>query len=167
MGVGYSYVADDGLLVTTDWQAAADMMTLLKALVEEVPTLRSSPLFLVGESYGGKYAATLGVSVARAINAAEINLTLRGIQILDHSVDQSTSNEQSKNFLPPVPLCCVLFSVSSYLFCDRRRPRRQLDLAGGFHCEGTLPRTKRKEFQICVTDQFCRCFISSLVCFLG
>ena len=45
MSVGYSSVEDDGLLVTTDWQAAADMMTVLKALVEEVPTLQSSPLF--------------------------------------------------------------------------------------------------------------------------
>ena len=78
MGVGYSYVEDDSLLVTTDWQQAADATTLLKALVKEVPTLQSSPLFLVAESYGGKYAATLGVSVARAVHAGELNVTLGG-----------------------------------------------------------------------------------------
>ncbi|KAG2551471.1 serine carboxypeptidase-like 51 [Panicum virgatum] len=83
VGVGYSYVEDESLLVTTDWQQAADATTLLKALVWEVPTLRSSPLFLVAESYGGKYAATLGASVARAVRAGELNLTLGGVALGD------------------------------------------------------------------------------------
>ncbi|WVZ57188.1 hypothetical protein U9M48_007604 [Paspalum notatum var. saurae] len=83
VGVGYSYVEDDSLLVTTDWQQAADATTLLKALVDEVPTLRSSPLFLVAESYGGKYAATLGASVARAARAGELNITLGGVALGD------------------------------------------------------------------------------------
>ncbi|PWZ05493.1 Serine carboxypeptidase-like 51 [Zea mays] len=83
VGVGYSYVEDDSLLVTTDWQQAADATTLLKALVTEVPTLQSSPLFLVAESYGGKYAATLGASVARAARAGELNITLGGVALGD------------------------------------------------------------------------------------
>ncbi|KAL6878231.1 hypothetical protein ACP4OV_012401 [Aristida adscensionis] len=83
VGVGYSYVEDDSLLVTTDWQQAADAMTLLKALLTEVPTLQSSPLFLVAESYGGKYAATLGASVARAVRAGELNITLGGVALGD------------------------------------------------------------------------------------
>ncbi|KAF6991054.1 hypothetical protein CFC21_008178 [Triticum aestivum] len=83
VGVGYSYVEDDSLLVTTDLQAAADMTTLLKALVKELTTLRSSPLFIVAESYGGKYAATLGVSVVRAVRAGELKLTLGGVALGD------------------------------------------------------------------------------------
>ncbi|WVZ57184.1 hypothetical protein U9M48_007602 [Paspalum notatum var. saurae] len=83
VGVGYSYVEDDSLLVTTDWQQAADATALLKALVDEVPTLRSSPLFLVAESYGGKYAATLGASVARAVRAGELKITLGGVALGD------------------------------------------------------------------------------------
>ncbi|CAL4939774.1 unnamed protein product [Urochloa decumbens] len=83
VGVGYSYVENDTLLVTTDWQQAADATTLLKALVKEVPTLQSSPLYLVAESYGGKYAATLGASVARAVRAGELNITLGGLALGD------------------------------------------------------------------------------------
>ncbi|CAL4931392.1 unnamed protein product [Urochloa decumbens] len=83
VGVGYSYVENDTLLVTTDWEQAADATTLLKALVKEVPTLQSSPLFLVAESYGGKYAATLGASVARAVRAGELNITLGGVALGD------------------------------------------------------------------------------------
>uniref|UniRef100_A0ACD5YL26 Uncharacterized protein n=1 Tax=Avena sativa TaxID=4498 RepID=A0ACD5YL26_AVESA len=83
VGVGYSYVEDDSLLVTTDLQAAADLTTLLKVLVKELPSLRSSPLFLVAESYGGKYAATLGVSVVRAVRAGELKLSLGGVALGD------------------------------------------------------------------------------------
>ncbi|VAH16766.1 unnamed protein product [Triticum turgidum subsp. durum] len=84
VGVGYSYVEDDSLLVTTDWQAATDATTLLKALVKELPTLQQgSPLFLVAESYGGKYAATLGVSVARAVRAGDLKIKLAGVALGD------------------------------------------------------------------------------------
>uniref|UniRef100_A0ACD5YF02 Uncharacterized protein n=1 Tax=Avena sativa TaxID=4498 RepID=A0ACD5YF02_AVESA len=84
VGVGYSYVEDDSLLVTTDWQAATDATTLLKALAKELPTLQQgSPLFLVAESYGGKYAATLGVSVARAVRAGDLKINLAGVALGD------------------------------------------------------------------------------------
>ncbi|KAG8063155.1 hypothetical protein GUJ93_ZPchr0003g17267 [Zizania palustris] len=84
VGTGYSYVEDDALLVTTDGEAAADLATLLRELVtKELPTLQSSPLFLVAESYGGKYAATLGVSLARAVRAGELKLTLGGVALGD------------------------------------------------------------------------------------
>ena len=75
---------DDSLLVTTDWQAATDATTLLKALAKELPTLQhGSPLFLVAESYGGKYAATLGVSVTKAIRAGDLKVKLAGVALGD------------------------------------------------------------------------------------
>ncbi|KAE8818304.1 serine carboxypeptidase-like 51 [Hordeum vulgare] len=84
VGVGYSYVEDDSLLVTSDWQAATDATTLLKALAKELPTLQQgSPLYLVAESYGGKYAATLGVSVARAVRAGDLKIKLAGVALGD------------------------------------------------------------------------------------
>ncbi|RCV44479.1 hypothetical protein SETIT_9G376900v2 [Setaria italica] len=83
VGTGYSYVENNTLFVTTDWQQAVDATAVLKALVKEVPTLQGSPLFLVAESYGGKYAATLGVSIARAVRAGELNITLAGVALGD------------------------------------------------------------------------------------
>ncbi|KAL5219603.1 hypothetical protein ABZP36_020287 [Zizania latifolia] len=80
VGVGYSYADDPRALVTTDLQAAADGTKLLKALAKEIPALQQegSPLFLVGESYGGKLAAMIGLSAARAIHAGQLKLTLGG-----------------------------------------------------------------------------------------
>ncbi|CAM0871566.1 unnamed protein product [Alopecurus aequalis] len=83
VGVGYSYAEDPSILATTDSQVVADATELLKTLTIEIPTLQSSPLFLVGESYGGKLAAMIGVSVTRAIHAGILKLTLGGVVLGD------------------------------------------------------------------------------------
>ncbi|TVU06892.1 hypothetical protein EJB05_46928 [Eragrostis curvula] len=83
VGVGYSYVEDPSAMATTDAQAATDIVELLKVLTKELPTLKGSPLFLVGESYGGKFAAMVGVHVTRAIRAGTLKLTLGGVCLGD------------------------------------------------------------------------------------
>ncbi|XP_062185044.1 serine carboxypeptidase-like 51 [Phragmites australis] len=83
VGAGYSYVEDPSALAKTDLQATTDVVELLKALTKEISTLRCSPLFFVGESYGGKHAAMIGASVARAIHAGSLNLTLGGVALGD------------------------------------------------------------------------------------
>ncbi|KAL6885572.1 hypothetical protein ACP4OV_010351 [Aristida adscensionis] len=87
VGVGYSYADDPSALARTDRQAAADVVALLTAVAREIPGLPSSPLYLVGESYGGKHAAMAGVSLARSIRAAAaaaaVNLTLGGVALGD------------------------------------------------------------------------------------
>jgi serine carboxypeptidase 1 len=97
VGVGYSYAEDPSLLVKTDWEAAADATALVKSLATQVPALQQgSPLFLVAESYGGKYAATLGVSLAKAIRAGELNLTLGGVALGDSFVSPEDFTVSSK-----------------------------------------------------------------------
>ncbi|KAK3143210.1 hypothetical protein QOZ80_4BG0360000 [Eleusine coracana subsp. coracana] len=83
VGVGYSYAEDRSAVATTDSQAAMDVTEVLKVLARELPTLQDSPLFLVGESYGGKLAAMIGNSVLRAIHAGTLKLTLGGIVLGD------------------------------------------------------------------------------------
>ncbi|KAM0867316.1 hypothetical protein ACQ4PT_042075 [Festuca glaucescens] len=83
VGVGYSYTEDPSVIATTDLQVAADAIELLSALTKKIPTLQSSPLFLVGESYGGKLAAMIGISMSRAIHAGILQLTLGGVVLGD------------------------------------------------------------------------------------
>ncbi|KAF7148767.1 hypothetical protein RHSIM_Rhsim03G0085900 [Rhododendron simsii] len=78
VATGFSYVEDENLVVKTDEEAATDLTTLLKALFNGNETLQKSPLFIVAESYGGKFAVTLGVSALRAIEAGELKLQLGG-----------------------------------------------------------------------------------------
>lgn len=79
VGVGFSYADDPSALVKTDSQAVADLVGVIKVLLKKLPSLRSGPFFLVGESYGGKMAAMVGVQLSRAIrNGTITNLMLGG-----------------------------------------------------------------------------------------
>ncbi|XP_038971291.1 serine carboxypeptidase-like 51 isoform X2 [Phoenix dactylifera] len=83
VGTGYSFVEDEKLLVKTDWEAATDLLTLLKKLYNKNGSLQKSPLFIVSESYGGKFAVTLGLLVVKAIKAGRLKLKLGGVVLGD------------------------------------------------------------------------------------
>ncbi|KAM7531668.1 hypothetical protein LguiB_035078 [Lonicera macranthoides] len=83
VGTGFSYVEDENLAVKTDEEAAADLTTLLKELFNANETLQKSPLFVFAESYGGKFAITLGVSAVQAIEKGELKLQLGGVALGD------------------------------------------------------------------------------------
>lgn len=69
--------------MTTDDEAATDLTTLLKELFNKNETLQKSPLYIVAESYGGKFAVTLGLSALKAIKANELKLKLCGVALGD------------------------------------------------------------------------------------
>lgn len=82
VGTGFSYVEDKDLLVRSDHQAAADLTTLLKHIFNKAGG-NTTTLFLIAESYGGKFAATLGLSVLDAIQNGDLNLRLGGAVLGD------------------------------------------------------------------------------------
>ncbi|KAJ8622825.1 hypothetical protein MRB53_031354 [Persea americana] len=83
VGTGFSYVEDESLVVKTDEEAATDLTTLLQVLSEKNESFQTSPFYLVAESYGGKYAVTLGLSILKAIQNRKLNLTLGGVALGD------------------------------------------------------------------------------------
>lgn len=83
VGTGYSFVEDDSLMVKTDEEAATDLTTLLKNLFNKNENLQRSPLYVVAESYGGKFAATVALSALKAIEAGKLKLKLGGVALGD------------------------------------------------------------------------------------
>ncbi|CAN1353577.1 Serine carboxypeptidase-like 51 [Linum perenne] len=83
VATGFSYVEDDSLVVKTDYESATDLTTLLKALYNDNNALQNSPLYIFAESYGGKFAVTLGVTAVKAIEAGELKLRLGGVALGD------------------------------------------------------------------------------------
>ena len=82
VGTGYSFVEDKKLFVKTDEEAATDLTTLLIKIFNRNSSLQKSPLYIIAESYGGKYAVTLGLSVHKAIEAKKLKLKLGGYPFL-------------------------------------------------------------------------------------
>ncbi|CAJ1979211.1 unnamed protein product [Sphenostylis stenocarpa] len=83
VGTGYSFVEDKKLFVKTDNEAATDLTTLLIELFNGNEKLQKSPLFIVAESYGGKFAVTLGLSALKAIEDGKLKLSLGGVALGD------------------------------------------------------------------------------------
>ncbi|XP_019185678.1 PREDICTED: serine carboxypeptidase-like 51 [Ipomoea nil] len=83
VGTGYSYVEDTKQFVKTDWEAATDLTTLLIEVFNSNESLQKSPLYIVAESYGGKFAVTLGLSTLEAIEAGKLKLKLGGVALGD------------------------------------------------------------------------------------
>ncbi|KAL3530483.1 hypothetical protein ACH5RR_009805 [Cinchona calisaya] len=83
VGTGYSFVEDNNSFVQTDVEAASDGTALLMALFNRNETLQQSPLYIVAESYGGKFAVTLALSVLKAIEAGKLKLYLGGVTLGD------------------------------------------------------------------------------------
>ncbi|CAA7399046.1 unnamed protein product [Spirodela intermedia] len=83
VGTGYSFVEDEKALVKTDEQAGADLTFLLKELFNRNPQLQRSPLYIVAESYGGKYAVSLALSAINAIQSGQLKLQLGGVALGD------------------------------------------------------------------------------------
>ncbi|KAJ8768209.1 hypothetical protein K2173_021149 [Erythroxylum novogranatense] len=81
VGTGYSFVEGNDLYVKTDEEAATDLTTFLKKLFNRNKSLQESPLYIVAESYGGKYAVTLALSALKAIEARKLKLKLGGVAI--------------------------------------------------------------------------------------
>ncbi|XP_050367938.1 LOW QUALITY PROTEIN: serine carboxypeptidase-like 51 [Argentina anserina] len=76
VGTGFSFVEDKALFVKNDVEAATDLTTLLKEIFNKNESLQKSPLFIVAESYGGKFAVTLGLLALEAIEQGDLKLRL-------------------------------------------------------------------------------------------
>ncbi|KAG8048337.1 hypothetical protein GUJ93_ZPchr0008g11820 [Zizania palustris] len=85
VGTGFSFVEGGNrtLLAHTDGEAARDLTTLLCKLYRRNtrPRLQGSPLYIVAESYGGKFAVTTALSALKAIHAGRLAANLAGVAL--------------------------------------------------------------------------------------
>lgn len=83
VGTGFSYVENSSLIATTDAEVTADLLSFLKDFFGTNSSLQKRPLFIVGESYGGKHASMLGLALSKAISAGEMKANLGGVLLGD------------------------------------------------------------------------------------
>lgn len=123
VGTGYSFVEEKDLFVKTDEEAAIDLTKLLEEIFNRNESLQKSPLYVVAESYGGKFAVTLGLSAVKAIEEGKLKLKLGGISSLNYANKMKKilmghfhcCIHESKNLALEEMLTNVLFNIGVVL----------------------------------------------------
>ncbi|KAH6804284.1 serine carboxypeptidase-like 51 [Perilla frutescens var. frutescens] len=133
VGTGYNFVEDLKLLVKTYNEAAADLTTLLIEIFNRNETLQNSPLYIVAESYGGKYVVTLGLSALKAIQAGKLKLKLRGIALGDTwiSPEDFVEREDAQRIHRTIVDCFERASLPNLSDEERRKNLHFVVVGGG------------------------------------
>ncbi|CAG9130065.1 unnamed protein product [Plutella xylostella] len=79
VGTGFSYVDDLSYLTTDNEQIADDFVAFMRGFYLKHPEFEGVPLYIYGQSYGGKMAVDMAIKMKEAEAASTINSNLRGI----------------------------------------------------------------------------------------
>ncbi|XP_028162281.1 retinoid-inducible serine carboxypeptidase-like isoform X2 [Ostrinia furnacalis] len=79
VGTGFSYVDNNSYLTTTNDEIALDFVNLMRGFYEKNTEFEGVPLYIYGQSYGGKMAVDMGIRMHEAEEAGTIKSNLRGI----------------------------------------------------------------------------------------
>ncbi|XP_028391058.1 retinoid-inducible serine carboxypeptidase-like [Dendronephthya gigantea] len=83
VGSGFSYVTDDNAYTTNVTGIAADLLTMFKSFLEDLPVFKKIPFYIFCESYGGKMTSAFGVTLLEAVQQGEIQVDFRGVALGD------------------------------------------------------------------------------------
>ncbi|XP_025833189.1 retinoid-inducible serine carboxypeptidase-like [Agrilus planipennis] len=81
VGTGFSYVDDARYLTTTNRQIGEDFAVLLKGILQVVPEFATVPIYIFGQSYGGKMAADIAVAIHEHVASGDLKCNLQGIAL--------------------------------------------------------------------------------------
>lgn len=84
VGVGFSYSDNEDDYKIGDDQAAQDNLATVRGFLAKFPHLKSVPLYITSESYGGHYMPTLAVAIINfndALTNSEDRINFRGFAV--------------------------------------------------------------------------------------
>lgn len=74
-------------------------MTFIKSFLKEIPVLQSIPLYIIGESYGGKMTASFAVALHEAVKSGDIRCQLKGVGLGDSLISFPETVESYGRYL--------------------------------------------------------------------
>ncbi len=78
---GFSIVTNSSASPHTMEEVCTDLTSMLQVFMEEHAELQNNPLFIAGQSYGGRTAAALPYYLLRAIETGDLHCNLKGTAI--------------------------------------------------------------------------------------
>lgn len=105
VGAGYSYVDDPKTQIpTTNAEIGEDLVAVITAFMQALPTTASAPFYCMTESYGGKMVVDFSVAFLAAIDAGTVKANLKGIVIGDAWISGVDSVDSWGPFLRAVDI---------------------------------------------------------------
>ncbi|MGH0162190.1 UNVERIFIED_CONTAM: hypothetical protein FKN15_042427, partial [Acipenser sinensis] len=103
VGTGYSYTSASDAFAKDLATVASDMMGLLKQFFQSKPEFQGVPFYIFSESYGGKMAAAIALSLNEAVQTGSIKCNFAGVALGDSWISPlgaslSLSNTNGVNF---------------------------------------------------------------------
>ncbi|KAF2898897.1 hypothetical protein ILUMI_07280 [Ignelater luminosus] len=83
VGVGFSYVENHSAYAKTNREIADDLVKCLEGFYEKRPDFLHVPLYITGESYGGKMLVEFALELYEKLEANNIESNLKGIALVD------------------------------------------------------------------------------------
>eukprot|EP01125_Pyxidicula_operculata_P016417 TRINITY_DN5648_c0_g1_i1.p1 TRINITY_DN5648_c0_g1~~TRINITY_DN5648_c0_g1_i1.p1 ORF type:complete len:454 (-),score=97.58 TRINITY_DN5648_c0_g1_i1:85-1446(-) len=90
VGVGYSFTDSQAGYSTDQTQIASNLYSALLQFFVIFPELSHNPLYVMGESYGGKYAPSLAYYIAQQNSIGTNYINLVGLSVGDGLMDPAT-----------------------------------------------------------------------------
>ncbi|PRP83040.1 retinoid-inducible serine carboxypeptidase-like [Planoprotostelium fungivorum] len=103
VGTGWSYTINKNF-TTTDVQIVGDLMSFIEQLSVRFSWLQTQPLWIFGESYGGKAAAALAAEIAAKVKAGKLKMDLKGVALGDSWISPLECMNSYGPFLESVSL---------------------------------------------------------------
>ncbi|CAG0895869.1 unnamed protein product, partial [Cyprideis torosa] len=99
VGAGFSYVRNGAPYARNNDEIARDLLVLLTQFFKKFPNFSASPLYIFGESYGGKMVVGLSKVLHQAVKAKKIKCNFKGIALGDSWISPMASMQGWPVFL--------------------------------------------------------------------
>lgn len=99
VGAGYSYVDDPSAYTRDVAEITSDLVVVLRGVLERAPEFATRPLYVFGQSYGGKMGAHFARYLYHEIRLGNINANLAGFAMGNSWIDPIGSTTSWGPFL--------------------------------------------------------------------
>lgn len=83
VGTGFSYVDDDAALAHNNCQTSQDLVAMMRHFLYKYPQFAATPVYIFGESYGGKVAAQFALDLYKEMESGQLAVNLKGVVMGD------------------------------------------------------------------------------------
>lgn len=83
VGTGFSYVTQDSAFTTDNQLIGEDLVTTMQHFMKKHSNFETIPLYIFGESYGGKMAVSFAKQLQESIEKNQIKCNFKGIVLGD------------------------------------------------------------------------------------